>query len=122
MITLETQALAVSRATNSWVLLRVAPNQPLLATDWLLYSGILLVSTGLIYWGVFRQLFRVLLFSYHWPVRRAEFFTTSLSLLMLLVIFGILLVFLLPQTVVTGAILSLLALLWIGHAITWAIS
>ncbi|MCS6886262.1 MAG: hypothetical protein RMM17_10160 [Acidobacteriota bacterium] len=121
-IPLSTRTIAVSATSKEKVTLRTSIVRPMLMTDWLLYGGIMAASTLAVYFLFFRWLFTVLLFQHGWPVSRAEYFTTSLSLLVLVAIFGFLLVLFIPQTVVTWTILVLLTILWVGHAIVWALS
>lgn len=121
-VPLSTRLLAISSTSRDRMTVNATITRPMLVSDWLLYGGIMLASAVMVYVLFFRWLFSVLLFQHNWPVSRAEYFTTSLSLLFLVAVFGFLLVLFIPQTVVTWTILSLLALLWAGHAVVWALS
>lgn len=113
---------SISRTTSEKYSINAGIFRPLLLTDWLIYLGIMLASIGFIYFSIFRWLFTNLLFKHNWPVTRAEYFTTSLSLLLLLAVFGLLMALFLPQTVVVWTILIVLTIFWAGHAVTWALS
>ncbi len=115
------RSLSVTRATDQFKI-NASIIKPMLLNDWLMYGGIMLASILFVYFVIFRWLFSVLLFSNNWPVSRAEYFTTSLSLLLILGVFGLLFALFLPQTVVMWTVLTILGVFWIGHAITWAIS
>ncbi|MEW6733605.1 MAG: hypothetical protein AB1489_19910 [Acidobacteriota bacterium] len=120
-VPLTTRSLAVTR--NSGELKATATIfRPLLLKDWLLYGGIMLASALFAYFALFRWLFSVLLFSKNWPVSRAEYFTTSLSLLVIIGVFGLLLALVLPQTLIMLVALAVLAVFWVGHAVMWALS
>jgi hypothetical protein len=121
-VQLANRTIAVGRDMRGELKVNASIMRPMLLNDWLLYGGILLASALFIYFVIFRWLFSVLLFNNNWPVSRAEYFTTSLGLLLLLAVFGLLLVIALPQTVVMWTILSVLAVFWVGHAVTWALS
>lgn len=121
-IALSTRSLAISSTSRDRMTVNATVTRPMLMSDWLLYGGIMLASLVMVYFLFFRWLFSILLFQHNWPVSRAEYFTTSLSMLFLIAVFGFLLVLFIPQTVVTWTILSLLAILWAGHAVVWALS
>jgi ABC-type bacteriocin/lantibiotic exporter with double-glycine peptidase domain len=121
-VPLSTRSYSISRTTPDKYSINTAIFRPLLLTDWLIYLGIMLASMGFIYFSIFRWLFTNLLFKHNWPVSRAEYFTTSLSLLLVLAVFGLLMALFLPQTVVVWTILVVLTVFWAGHAITWALS
>lgn len=121
-IPLSTRSLAIGSTSRDRLTVSTTVMRPMLMSDWLLYGGIMLASMVMVYFLFFRWLFSVLLFQHNWPVSRAEYFTTSLSMLFLVAVFGFLLVLFIPQTVVTWTILSLLVILWAGHAVVWALS
>ncbi len=121
-IPLTTRSYSISRTTPDKYSINAAIFRPLLLTDWLIYIGIMVASLGFIYFSIFRWLFTSLLFKHNWPVNRAEYFTTSLSLLLLLAVFGLLMALFLPQTIVVWTILVVLTVFWAGHAVTWALS
>jgi hypothetical protein len=121
-VALTSRTISVTRSSPERFPVNASIFRPMLVNDWLLYGAIMVVSILFVYFVFFRWLFSILLFNHNWPVSRAEYFTTSISLMMVLAVFGLLLVLFLPQTVVMYTILSLLTLFWVGHAITWAIS
>lgn len=121
-VPLTNRTIAVSRTTPDKYSINASIFRPMLLTDWALYGGIMLASILFVYFVLFRWLFSVLLFNHSWPVSRAEYFTTSLSLLMILAVFGFLMAIFLPHTVVVWTVLTLLTIFWVGHAITWALS
>ena len=121
-VPLTTRSYSISRTTPDKYSINTAIFRPLLLTDWLIYIGVMLAGIGFIYFSIFRWLFTNLLFKHNWPVNRAEYFTTSLSLLLLLAVFGLLMALFLPQTVVVWTILVVLTVFWAGHAVTWALS
>ncbi|MBL8151523.1 MAG: hypothetical protein JNN15_16480 [Blastocatellia bacterium] len=121
-VPLSTKSLAISVASNEIIRANASIFRPMMTKDWALYGGIMLVSVIFIYFLIFRWLFSVLLFTHNWPVMRAEYFTTSLSLLLLLAVFALLLVLFLPQTAVMWTVLVVLTVFWVGHAVTWVLS
>jgi hypothetical protein len=121
-VPLTNRSLSVSRAAGNQLRVTASVFKPMLLNDWFLYGGIMLASMIFIYFVIIRWLFSVLLFNNNWPVSRAEYFTTSLGLLLLMAVFGLLLVVALPQTVVMWTILGLLSVFWVGHAVVWALS
>jgi hypothetical protein len=121
-IQLANRSISVGRDVRNELKVSATVFRPIMMNDWLLYGGIILASVLFIYFVIFRWLFSVLLFNNNWPVNRAEYFTTSLGLLLLIAVFGLLLVIALPQTVVMWTILGVLSVFWVGHAITWALS
>lgn len=121
-VALSNRSVAATKGTPERFNTNVTIFRPMLLNDWLFYGAIMLVSMLLSYFLFFRWLFSVLLFSRNWPVSRAEYFTTSLSLFVLLAVFAFLLGLFLPQTPVMWAVLSILAVFWGGHMVTWALS
>lgn len=121
-VPLTNRSYSISRTTPDKYSINAAIFRPLQMTDWLIYIGIMVASIGFIYFSIFRWLFTNLLFKHNWPVSRAEYFTTSLSLLLMLGVFGLLMALFLPQTVVVWTILVVLTVFWAGHAVTWALS
>lgn len=121
-VPLTNRSYSISRTTPDKYSINATIFRPLLVTDWLIYIGIMVASMGFIYFSIFRWLFTSLLFKHNWPVSRAEYFTTSLSLLLVLAVFALLMVLFLPQTVVVWTVLVVLAVFWAGHAVTWAMS
>ena len=121
-IPLTNRSYAISRTTPDKYSINTTIFRPLLLTDWAIYIGIMIASLCFIYFSIFRWLFTILLFKHNWPVSRAEYFTTSLSLLLVLGVFALLMVLFLPQTIVVWTVLVVLTVFWAGHAVTWALS
>ena len=92
--------------------------------DWLIVAGAILVGAILLYVIVFRWLFSGLLFNRRWAVSKAEHFTWSLSLILLLALGAVMTLFYKPfgPRLETWLIIGVLGAFWFLHAIVWMVS
>jgi hypothetical protein len=65
---------------------------PMQGWEWLLFGGFAGASLLFIFWGLFRELFRRLLFNRRWRVSKAENWTNAISFFMVLLLAATLLV------------------------------
>jgi hypothetical protein len=90
--------------------------------DWMVIAGTMLLGAILLYFLVFRQLFRSLLFNRRWGVSKAENFTWSLSLLGLLGLSAALTLFYLGPRLETWIVMGVMGAFWLLHSIVWLAS